>query len=117
MDKQSYILNFENVLSAEANRYAEELRDVLLDEIDDIKVQRKRSDPQAQDFGATLVLILGTPAVAATATAIGSWLQRRHTAALTLETPDRKIIIKNITGKDAARLAEIMLAHQQKDEK
>jgi len=117
MNKQSYIINFDSASPADAHRYAEELRNILLDEVDDIQVQRKRNNTQAQDFGTTLVLILGAPAVVTAATAIGNWLQHRSTAALTLETPDRKIIVQNVTGKDAAKLAEIMLTYQQKDEK
>ncbi|GHO57856.1 hypothetical protein [Ktedonobacter robiniae] len=117
MDERSYIINFENASPTDASRYAEELRNVLLDQVDDIKVQRKRSNTQAQDFGTTLVLILGTPAVVTAATTIGSWLQRRNAATLTLETPNKKIIVQNVTGKDAARLAELMLASQPEDEK
>lgn len=115
MDEQSYIINFGSALPTDANRYAEELRNILLDEVEDIKVQRRRDNAQAQDFGTTLVLILGTPAVVTAATAIGNWLQHRSAAVLTLETLDRKIIVQNITGKDATKLAEIMLTHQQKD--
>lgn len=117
MNEQSYIISFEHASPTDANRYAEELRNILLDQVDDIKVQRKRSNTQAQDFGTTLVLILGTPAVVTAATAIGNWLQHRNDAALTFETPDKKIVLQNITGKDAARLAEILLASQPEDDK
>jgi hypothetical protein len=72
----------------------------------------KRDDPSTQDFGSTLVLVLGTPAVVAAATAIGNWLQLRAKASLTIETPDKKIVAQNVTRKDAARLAELFLTQQ-----
>ncbi|GCE21303.1 hypothetical protein [Dictyobacter kobayashii] len=72
MDQQTYIINFDNVSGAEANIYASELRDVLLDTSSDIEVERRRDNPHTQDFGATLVLILGTPAILATAKAVGT---------------------------------------------
>ena len=70
MEKQTYIVTFEGVSPSDANRYAEELRNALLDATADIAVQRKRESPQTQDFGSTLILILGTPAVGAVVTAV-----------------------------------------------
>ncbi len=114
MTQQTYIIRFEGVSYAEANRYAEELRFNLLDASADISVQRQRSDPQTQDFGSTLVLVLGTPAIVAAATAVGNWLLLRSKASLTIETADKKLIAKNLSSKDAARLSELWL-NQGKD--
>ena len=65
MDEQTYIITFDTVSAAEANHYAEELRQALLDASPDVEVHRRRDDPHTQDFGSTLVLLLGTPAVTA----------------------------------------------------
>jgi hypothetical protein len=70
MDQQTYIVTFEGASPADASRYAEELRNALLDATSDISVQRIREDPRAMDFGATLVLVLGTPAVVVSVRAI-----------------------------------------------
>jgi len=112
MQQYTYLLHFNELSQAEANRYAEELRNVLLNASPEIAVQRERDDPGTQDFGATLVLVLGTPAVVAAATAIGNWLQLRTKASLTIETPDKKIVAQNVTRKDAARLAELFLTQR-----
>lgn len=80
MSEQTYFLSFTGVSEAEANQYAEELREALLDATTEIAVQRKRENPLAQDLGATLVLIMGTPALVAAVNAIGNWLQKRHSA-------------------------------------
>jgi hypothetical protein len=112
MDQVTYTIKFDGVHSAEANRFASELRNFLLDATSDVKVDQKRDDSQTQDFGSTLVLILGTSSVTIIARAIGNWLQLRNSASLTIETSDKKIIATNITSKDAANLTEIFLANK-----
>jgi hypothetical protein len=109
MEEKTYIIRFNDISLADANRYAEELRNTLLDASRSVKVNRRREDPNTQDFGATLVLILGAPAVVAAAKALGNWLQLRNSASVTLEDADGKIIAKNITGKDAAKLTELFI--------
>lgn len=109
MSEQTYLLSFEGVSEAEANRYAEELREILLDATTEIAVQRQRENPLAQDLGASLVLIMGAPAVVAAVQAIGNWLQKRHSAKLTIVTAEKKIVAENLTNKDAALLMHLFL--------
>jgi hypothetical protein len=113
MDQQTYVLHFEGISHGEANRYAEELRNALLNASPEIVVQRQRSDPRTQDFGSTLILLLGTPAIVTAATAIGNWLLLRSKASITIETIDNKIVANNISGKDAAHIAELLLTQQK----
>ena len=112
MDQQTYIITFDGVSTADANIYAEELRDVLLDTTPEITVQRRRDNPLTQDFGATLVLILGAPSVVAVVKAIGDWLRLRTSASLTIETPDKHIVVQHITNRDAAQLVERLLSQK-----
>jgi hypothetical protein len=112
MDQHTYIITFEGVSLADANRYAEELRNALLDASSDITVQRRREDPRTLDPGSTLVLLLGTPAVVTVAKAIGDWLKLRVSASLTIETPEKRIVVQNITSKNATQLAEQLLSQQ-----
>lgn len=112
MNQQSYIITFDDVSPADANRYADELRNALLDTTPDITVQRRRDDPRTQDFGATLVLVLGTPAVVTVAKTIADWLKLRASASLTIETPEKRIVVQNITSKNAAQLAERLLSQK-----
>jgi hypothetical protein len=109
MNEQTYLLSFEGASPAEANQYAEELREVLLDATTEIAVQRQRENPQAQDLGASLALIMGTPGLVAAVQAIGNWLQKRHSASLTIVTAEKKIVAKNLTNKDAAHLLQLFL--------
>lgn len=105
MDQQTYMVTFEGVSPAEAQRYAEELRNALLDATPDITVHRSRESSLTQDFGASLILILGTPAVVAVVKAVADWLTLRHRASLTLKTADGELMVQNITSKNAAELA------------
>ena len=114
MSEQTYLLSFKGVSQAEANRYAEELREALLEATSEIAVQRQRENPLAQDLGATLVLIMGTPALVATVNAISNWLQKRHGASLTIVTVDKKIVAENLTNKDAAQLLHLFLMQNAK---
>lgn len=115
MDRQIYTININGDSPADISRYAEELRDMLLDVTPDIEVHRRRDNPYTQDFGATLVLVLGAPALVSIANALGNWLKLRSSASLTIETPDKKIVVQNITSQDAARLAHILLEDERKE--
>ena len=114
--RHTYLLRFEMASHADANIYARELREMFLDASTDISVQLKREDQRTQDFGSTLVLILGAPAIIAAVNVIGNWLQRHPNASITIEKPDGKITVQNITSKEATKLAMLNLSdHQEKD--
>jgi hypothetical protein len=113
MDQSTYVISFDEVSPDDASRYADELSNALLDASADITVQRRRDDSHAQDFGTTLVLLLGTPAaVALTRTitnVIENWLRLHHNASITIKRDDEQIVVRNITSKQAAQLARIFL--------
>ncbi len=110
MDQQIYTITFDDVSDAEAERYASELRHILLDASPDVKIERRRDDPYAQDFGATLVLLLGTSSVTAIATAIGDWLKLRQSAGITIKNDKGEVIATNLTGKEVLKLVELFHA-------
>ena len=113
MDQPTYVISFDEVSPAEASRYADELSNAFLDVSADITIQRRRDDPHAQDFGTTLVLLLGTPtAVALTKTitnVIENWLRLHQNASITIKRGDEQIILHNITSKQATQLAQIFI--------
>ncbi len=101
MKDLTYIIKFEDTSHAGANIYAQDLRDFLHDASKDIKITIKRDDPSTMDFGGTLVLVLGTPAIIAIANGLAAWLRRFNTASITIETDEGKVIANNITSKNA----------------
>lgn len=107
VDRQTYTITFKNVSGETASRYATELKNALLDATSDIEVDQRRGNAHTLDFGSTLVLVLGTPAVLAVATAIGDWLKLRHSVVIDIEK-DGHVHAENITSKDAVRLVELL---------
>lgn len=68
-----------------------------------------RSDPSAQDFGSSLVLVLGTPAVIALAKGIADWLKTRATGTTSLKLYDKTGLVLEIssaTSGDVRALVE-----------
>lgn len=106
MADQTLIVRFETGSIADANRWAEDLRREMLDCSPDVRVERRRDNPAAQDFGASLVLILGTPAVLVLAKAVQSWLARNNAASIRVETAEGTLIASNLQSKDAPALVK-----------
>ena len=104
-EKSTFKIRFENSSVSEAGRKAAELRDSLLDINSDISAEIVKDDPTTQDFGSTLVLVLGAPAVVIIARGIANYLKRAH-GSIVIETDDGTVVATGITGQDAARIAE-----------
>jgi hypothetical protein len=111
MNAHEFILSFDNVSVADATQFASELRNDLLTISEDIDVEQRRDRTDTQDFGATLAIILGTPAVLALAKGIADWLRKRPTAQLTIKKQNgqvTEVIAAGITSEDAAKIAEAL---------
>ena len=113
MDQYRYIISFDNSAVADANRWASELKESILDATSDALVEQQRDNPYSQDFGTTLSLVLGTPAVIVVAKALCNWLALRRQASITIKTPRGEIIGTNLTSQDALKLAELLLVQQK----
>ena len=100
----TYKLRFENLSVAEAATKAARLREDLLQVGEDVTARLEKSDITTQDFGTTLVLVLGTPSALAIAKGIANYLSRDR-GTITIEESG-KVIATGLTGKDAARIAE-----------
>lgn len=74
----SFHVQFEGMSVAEANRAASELRGMIERAAGrDVRTEIVKERSDTQDFGATLVLVLGTPAVVVLAKAIHSYIAKR----------------------------------------
>lgn len=100
MSTQAFMLKFDDVDLSEANRYAEDLRRALIEAEPALSVERVRTDMTTQDFGATLVLVLGAPAVVAAVKAIKDWLVRNNQASVSVWTPEGTVIASGLESKD-----------------
>lgn len=90
MSRRTVEIRFPGKTDDEANRLAAQLQKEIwsLGE-EEVEVRRRRENEDAQDFGATLILILGTAAVTAVARGIEAWIRRTGT---TIQLPDGTVI-------------------------
>jgi hypothetical protein len=106
MTGSPFIISFPGTSTAEANRLAAGLASAIRDAHRDVKVEQKRDQPDTQDFGATLAVILGTASVTAVAKGVEAWLAR-HSGAKIQINKDGSVIASNLDSRDAARIAEV----------
>jgi hypothetical protein len=99
-----FYITFDTTL-ADANRLAEDLQDYI-ERTEGVKLERIKDNENAQDFGATLVLVLGTPAILAIARGIQTWLGKRNNVTVTVKTPKGEIKATGVSGKDIPRILE-----------
>jgi hypothetical protein len=110
--KQQFEIRFEGLTADEAGIKAKKLRQELLAFSPELSVALAKDDHTNQDFGATLVLMLGTPAVIAVAHGIAAYLKRDR-ARITI-TKDGEVIAVNVSGEDAAKIVEAVFKSRKK---
>jgi len=94
-------IQIQGVAASDADRYAGELESTLQAEAPGVKVERRSDETNTMDFGATLVLLLGTSSAIAVARGIRAWLMRRPNASLTIGE-----LTINSDSKDLAAIVE-----------
>jgi hypothetical protein len=115
-DQNVAILSFEGVTQDEGNRYATDLREFLAAMDSRVQVEQRRERADSQDFGATLVLVLGTAAVNTLARGIAAWLQRNSGARITVKTATGELVAEGLDSKDVARLVGALSTHRSMHE-
>jgi hypothetical protein len=108
MSSEQLLLSFPDESAAEASRLAAELRDFIAESTPNARAELQRSDEHAMDFGATLAVVLGTPAAIALANGIAGWLKRRGDPALVIATKRGTIVVARDLPADAKK--EVILA-------
>ena len=105
------MISFPGVDAGTANDLAGELADYLAEEAPTAAVDRRREDPLTQDFGATLVIVLGATAVGTLAKGVAAWIARRQDAELHVRrvTPDGQVREATINGQVSARAERVLI--------
>ena len=93
---------------ARANILASDLKRCLEETSPEVSTEQIRDDPEAQDFGTIVSVILGSAAITAVAKGIRDWLARNQDAEIELRTKDHVFIAKHIRGKDVIELTKIL---------
>ncbi len=92
-----------------ADSLATEIRRSVKDDGKPVESTVTRSDPTAMDFGATLVLVLGTPAIIILARAVLEWAKRTDNSDIEING----IRITNLASKDVADVVTALKAAGQ----
>jgi hypothetical protein len=105
---EEIIVCFDGTTAAEGNVLADNLKRHLGQVAPHVSGKRRRNDGNAQDMGATLVLLLGAPAVVALAKGIADWIRMRPQARLTIRDKAGNVIleIKDAKSSDVRALLE-----------
>ena len=99
------IISFPGSPTADANRYAADLAAAVRSADRNVKAEQKRDQPDSQDFGATVAIMLGTASVTAIAKGVSAWLARHSGARIEIKA-DGSVIASNLDSRDTARIAE-----------
>jgi hypothetical protein len=109
MNDQTFTIRFPESDKAKANMLARSLADHLTRDISSeqpVQISTQREDQRSQDFGATLVLVLGTAAVTAVAKGIQAWLKGHTGATMEITTAEGHVIVRNVESKSAEEIAK-----------
>jgi hypothetical protein len=106
------LISFPNISLSEANVFAQTLADDLRDSAEELTVEIRKESQETQDFGATLVLILGTAAATKVAAGISKWIARHSGARVLLKKKDgTELLIENADSASAAKIAAALNRH------
>lgn len=115
MEAHELLIRFDNTSQAQANQYASELQEDLLDlYLEDVSIEVVKEAEGTMDFGTTLAVVLGTPAVIALAKGIQVWLSKRPAAEIRIvkKKPDGEIVEIIVVAEDSQNLSKIAEALQ-----
>jgi len=109
MPSDVLVISFADASTAEGNRLASTLAETLRDIDPSIVVDRQRECSDTQDFGASLVVMLGTAAATALARGIAAWLVRNSGARIEIRRKGKLVLVAtHLDSKDIPRIAEVL---------
>jgi hypothetical protein len=111
--KNELIISFEDLKGHAAGLATEELRQAILYLGEaDVDVATRKEREGTQDFGATLVLVFGTPVAIALARGISAWLRRRAdmTTVVIRDKKGLELLKYNGEAKELDKLAAVLRA-------
>jgi hypothetical protein len=114
MPSEAFSISLSGLSDREKEKAAADLMRALRDSDPTASVDRRPENDRSQDFGATLVLILGSGASIAIARGIANWMGRWKNASITVDDGTRKVKLENVSSGDAVRVAELFAGNRRK---
>lgn len=107
MTEQTLRIRFPGMETGDAGNAARSLQEEIEDGLPAADVSIHKDDTDTMDFGATLVVVLGTPAVITLAKGIAKWMARERSE-VEIEIGSEKITIKaaGTVNENVARIVE-----------
>jgi len=111
MSVKKFTIHFPQASAAQANRFAAELREALLDTSPEIQATQVREHPDTMDWGTVLQVVAGSSVLTAIIKTLESWLIKRSDVTLDLSDGDRKrsIQISGLNAKEREKLVKTFL--------
>src|SRR5258708_21505296 len=109
MDDATFFIRFPEASSGEGSVHAQDLAAWLCEEVSPdlgFQTEIRRRRPNAQDFGATLAVILGTSAITAIAKGIEGWLKGHTGVSMEIVTPSGLVVVRNVESRAAAEIVK-----------
>lgn len=104
-------ISFPGATAAQATRWAQELEKIVRESPVSAEAHLE-GDPAAQDLGATLVLVLGAPAVVVVAHGIAAFIKRRGVRVV-IRGEHKEVTITGAESTDLAPIVEAALRDPQ----
>lgn len=101
-------IDFEGLEPADATRLADDLARFIKTTIPDVTAEVEGHSADTMDFGATVAVVLGTPAVVILAKGMADWLRRQGDPALVITTKKGSVTVKS--GLDLEAKKELIKA-------
>lgn len=117
-DSVRSIIRIDGLPGGDADAAAADLYQTLLGIKAADSITRVRQNPQHQDFGASLAVVLAAPAAVAIAKGLADWLRLWQKAEVVIETPNGKVVVRGGPAHkiDIQRLAETLRGENKPDE-
>jgi hypothetical protein len=109
--RNEFVVTFEGLDGREAGVAAQKLKDALAGlALEGLNVTTRKERIGTQDFGATLVLVLGTPVAIALAQGIADWVRQRAdvTTVVIRDKKGNELLKFQGKGKDLDKLAGVL---------
>ena len=109
-DQVTFAIRFPDLELGAAGEAARDLRDRMLDDAGrGAAVDIRKDDPTNQDFGATLVAVIGTPAILALAKGIATWIRAQGTTVeVEIDGAKARFRAEGKIDDNAVRIAEAL---------
>lgn len=99
-------VNVDGQTPAESQRFTVDLIDYLTNHVSDASIQRKKTEPNTMDLGATITIIATSAAATAIASGLKIWLAKNQDARITI-SEHGAVIARGLTSNDAVKIVDL----------